>query len=257
MTHLKQTFLICAAAFAALGCGLAFASAQPAASDAKPIPPAHTQWRAQPVFENKVYFALPDGFGKEPVFMDAGPKMTRANFYPEGQTQQNWTEDIRVVGYPGIPPNTTTPAKFALDNLSNSLRNSCPIDFIYEPAVQTNEKRASAVMGCRKLGGTQDKSVLGYYLIVQGERHMYLVTHETRLGALAPKAALPKSLPLWQTQIDRTIVCDRGAECEMKEPADTIEPGPGPIPAPVPVATAPAAATPAAAMPEKAESKAK
>jgi len=175
------------------------------------------RWGSIPVVKDEIYFIIPDGFPMTASWDSNKPGLYQAAFYPDGQTKEDWKENLRLMAFQGIPSGNESPAKQMLNIVSQPAKSACPNDFFFIPTAQKNINRASAIMGCRKMGANAAMAVFGHYLVIQGEEGMYVLAREFRQSSFAGE--LPVSKPVqsqWLEQADRTTVCRRNEMCINK-----------------------------------------
>ncbi|MBK6907577.1 MAG: hypothetical protein IPH08_11055 [Rhodocyclaceae bacterium] len=109
------------------------------------------RWGSIPVVKDTIYFPIPDGFPMTAAWDQNKPGLYQAWFYPDGQTKENWKDTLHLMAFPVSQGAAIPPCKQLLEIISQPIKAACPHDFLSEPKLQQDAKRASAIMGCRKL----------------------------------------------------------------------------------------------------------
>lgn len=172
------------------------------------------RWGSVPITKDHVYFTIPDGFPMTASWDSNTPGLYQAAFFPVGQSKENWKDTLRLMAFQGIPKGNDPPARQMIELLEQPIRAACPNNFVFERKEQRESRRASAIMGCRKLGGSPPMAVFGYYLAIQGEESMYVLAREFRQSPFEGDLPVSKSIQgQWQAQVDRTTICRRNEVC--------------------------------------------
>lgn len=134
-----------------------------------------------PIYSQKVALQLPDSW--KPVFSDQRPNFFIIEFAPDSEKLESWENMLVVQGFENLAGRM--PPKVFLDLMALNLAKACVDNVIHEklgPAEIDGHQSYAAIMGCSKIPG-QDKSEIGYFVAIQGEKDLYVVQRSIRSSA--------------------------------------------------------------------------
>ena len=167
-----------------------------------------------PIAKREVFFVLAPGFPIQPSSLKREATSYQATFYPSGNNEKNWGDQVRLLVLQGHLKGVENPANTLLvDVLAERAKSHCPDSFFFTPSPARSSVRVSAVWGCKGNREQQKHTVMGYYVVVLGEEDSYVLMREHRTSYLS-ESPLPSDevIESWKKDTDTLTICPIGGE---------------------------------------------
>lgn len=141
-----------------------------------------------PIYSQKLSHMLPIGW--IPVFDKVQGERYIIEYVPKGQSINNWTEMITVIGFKGAAK-IAKPID-AILSTSNNIKKVCPSNHIYSSIGTTKVDGYSgyeAIVGCAEMpnshraGISKGQGEIAYYLAIAGDQEIYFIQKAIRSEA--------------------------------------------------------------------------